>query len=112
MSTNAAADLKPPLVASLKATFAAARHTASFGKSPTPEHGLPGKEWCPYCGKWWRKWAGSRLDGHSACIVPEIFKSWLKDIFAANPALTYQQVSEIIGVSPSVIRSWVAPIRR
>jgi len=26
---------------------------------------------CRYCGRHWRQWAGSKLDGHAACILTE-----------------------------------------
>lgn len=96
----------------LKERYETARAIAQYGCAPTPEHGLAGKMYCPYCLKWWRKWAGSTLNGHSKCVVPSVFKDELKAMFAANPALTYREVSAIIGVSSSVLRSWVAPIRR
>lgn len=38
--------------------------------------GYPGAEpnTCRYCGRHWRQWTGSKLDGHAACIVTEDFK--------------------------------------
>lgn len=65
---------------------------------------------CRYCGKHWRKWAGSRLDGHAACIVTEDFKRELCEILRA-PSVTYQVIADAIGVTPSVVRSWTFPIK-
>ena len=65
---------------------------------------------CRYCGKHWRRWAGSKLDGHAACIVTDDFKRRLSQIMQA-PQVTYRAIAEAIGVSPSVIRSWTFPIR-
>lgn len=64
---------------------------------------------CRFCGKHWRRWAGSTLDGHAKCIVGEDFKTWLRDLMR-DPTLTYSKVSAAIGVSVSVVRSWVMPI--
>jgi hypothetical protein len=66
---------------------------------------------CRYCGKHWRQWAGSKLDGHAACIVTEDFKQRLAELFRASPGMTYTAVASAIGVSPSVLRSWIYPIR-
>ena len=65
---------------------------------------------CRYCGKPWRKWANSKLDGHAACIVTKDFKKQLKEILSPS-TVTYRQVAEAIGVSESVVRSWTFPIK-
>lgn len=65
---------------------------------------------CRYCGKHWRQWAGSKLDGHAACIVTEDFKRHLFDLLQ-SPTITYAAVARAIGVTPSVVRSWTYPIR-
>jgi hypothetical protein len=65
---------------------------------------------CRYCGKAWRKWPGSRLDGHAACIVTADFKQQLKE-FLRPATVTYKQVADAIGVSESVVRSWTFPIK-
>lgn len=64
---------------------------------------------CKYCGKWWRKWNGSQLDGHAQCVVTRVFKGQLAAFMNRNPAITYAKMGEVLGVSASVIRSWVAP---
>jgi len=66
---------------------------------------------CRYCGKHWRKWAGSKLDGHAACIVPEDFKQELTALLRSS-TVTFQVVADAIGVSTSIVRSWTFPIRR
>lgn len=96
----------------LKQRFDNARAIAKYGVATTPEHGLPGKEWCPFCGKWWRKWAGSVLEGHAACVVPPLFKDELKKFAASRADLGYQEIAKALGVSLAVLRSWCSPIRR
>ena len=75
--------------------------------------GYPGAEpnTCRYCGKHWRQWAGSKLDGHAACIVTEDFKRRLGEILRSSPMMTYATVASAIGVTPAVVRSWTYPIR-
>lgn len=74
--------------------------------------GHPGAEpnTCRYCGRHWRQWAGSKLDGHAACIVTEDFKQHLMVLLRA-PEVTYAAIANVIGVTPSVVRSWTYPIR-
>lgn len=74
--------------------------------------GYPGAEpnICRYCGRHWRQWTGSKLDGHAACIVTPDFKRRLADILKA-PEVTYKMVANAIGVTPSVVRSWTFPIK-
>jgi len=74
--------------------------------------GDPGAEpnTCRYCGRYWRQWAGSKLDGHAGCIVTNGFKQQLGEIFRAS-AVTYKAVADVIGVTSAVVRSWTYPIR-
>ena len=74
--------------------------------------GYPGAEpnTCRYCGQHWRQWAGSKLDGHAACIVTEDFKQRLIVLLRA-PDVTYAAIANAIGVTPAVVRSWTYPIR-
>lgn len=65
---------------------------------------------CRYCGRWWRQWAGSKLDGHAACIVTKDFKQRVTDLLR-SPTVSYQSIAKAIGVSPAVVRSWTLPIR-
>lgn len=65
---------------------------------------------CRYCGKYWRLWAGSKLDGHAACIVTNDFKGRLNAILR-SPHVTYTMVANAIGVSPAIVRSWTSPMR-
>jgi hypothetical protein len=65
---------------------------------------------CRYCGRHWRRWAGSKIDGHAACIVTDDFKRRLV-ILLRSPTVTYQAIANAIGVTPAVVRSWTYPIR-
>lgn len=60
---------------------------------------------CRYCGRGWQAFAGSRLDGHAACLVDEGFKRRLGEILKL-PTVTYAGVAGALGVTPSVVRSW------
>jgi len=75
--------------------------------------GFPGAEpnTCRYCGKHWRQWTGSKLDGHAACIVTDDFKQQLVGLLR-SPHVTYKAIADAIGVTSSVVRSWTYPIRR
>lgn len=74
--------------------------------------GYPGAEpdTCRYCGKHWRQWTGSKLDGHAACVVTNDFKQQLVELFR-DPRVTYKAVADAIGVTPAVVRSWTFPIK-
>ena len=74
--------------------------------------GYPGAEpnTCRYCGRHWRQWAGSKLDGHAACIVTKDFKQHLIELLR-SPEVTYASIANVIGVTPAVVRSWTFPIR-
>ena len=65
---------------------------------------------CCYCGRRWRRWANSKLDGHAACIVTEYFKQRVREILR-SPTITYANVADAIGVTQSVVRAWSFPIR-
>ena len=65
---------------------------------------------CRYCGTYWRRWNGSKLDGHAACIVTDDFKHYVRDLLR-SPRVTYAAIADAIGVTPSVVRSWTFPIR-
>jgi hypothetical protein len=75
--------------------------------------GYPGAEpnTCRYCGRHWRQWFGSKLDGHAACIVTSDFKLRLAEILRSSPGVTYATIASAIGVTPAVVRSWTYPIR-
>lgn len=66
---------------------------------------------CRYCGKHWRRWAGSQLDGHAVCLVTEDFKRYVGELLRSSPMVTYKAVAKVIGVTPAVVRSWTFPIR-
>ena len=75
--------------------------------------GHPGAEpnTCRYCGRHWRQWVGSKLDGHAACIVTDDFKQKVAELLRSSPTITYQAIAAAIGVTPAVVRSWTYPIR-
>lgn len=60
---------------------------------------------CRYCGRRWQPFAGSRLDGHAACRVGEVFKRRVGEILR-SPTVTYAEVAEALGVTSGVVRSW------
>lgn len=64
---------------------------------------------CRYCGMHWRLWNGSKLDGHAKCIVTPEFKAQLAASIR-DTLIPYSAVGEAVGVSSSVVRSWVATI--
>lgn len=65
---------------------------------------------CRYCGRFWKQWHSSQLDGHAACIVDERFKHMVK-LVLVDPRRTYQDIALAIGVSASVVRSWTFPVK-
>ncbi len=60
---------------------------------------------CRYCGKHWRHWAGSKLDGHAQCMVSFSFKQHLAALLF-NSTVSFQVVADALGVSQSTIRAW------
>ena len=95
----------------LRDAFLSSRATAARAARWAP--GDPGAEpdTCRYCGTRWRQWAGSKLDGHAACVVTRDFKQQLADILRASPEMTYAKVAAALGVTPAVVRSWTYPIK-
>lgn len=65
---------------------------------------------CRYCGRHWNVWAGSNVDGHSKCIVTERFKRELKAAYGRDPTKTIAHFATLLGVTTSVLRSWVSPL--
>jgi len=72
---------------------------------------FPGAEpnTCRYCGKHWRQWRGSKLDGHAACFVTKEFKQELVDLLR-DPRVTFKAIADAIGMTPAVVRSWTFPV--
>jgi len=66
---------------------------------------------CRYCGRHWRKWTGSKLDGHAACVVTADFKQQLAEMMRSCPDVTFLAVARALGVSPAVVQSWTYPIQ-
>lgn len=62
---------------------------------------------CRYCGKHWRYWAGSKLDGHAQCTVSAAFKQRLAALLLDSP-VSFQVVAGALGVSQSTVRAWFA----
>lgn len=62
---------------------------------------------CRYCGAAWTRWPGTELDGHAKCYVPREFQVWLRGAVARSAEITLHGVADAIGVSLSVLRSWV-----
>lgn len=62
---------------------------------------------CRYCGRGWRVWNNSSLDGDARCYVTLEFKCQVSDWIDANPQLSYQAVANSLGVTYSIIRAWV-----
>lgn len=71
----------------------------------------PNRTTCRYCGKHWRRWTGSILDGHAKCMVTPEFKRAVKVAMERDVMLTYLLVGKALNVSPSIVRSWTYPIR-
>lgn len=86
-----------------RARSAAMREAVYAGVEVPPET-------CRYCGRYWKQWPGSKLDGHSKCVITDDFKHLVRD-FVNRPEITYAMVGAALGVSPSVVRSWTFPIR-
>lgn len=64
---------------------------------------------CRYCGRPWNVWAGSKADGHSKCMVTERFKRELKTAYERDPTKTVAHFAALLGVTTSVLRSWISP---
>lgn len=71
----------------------------------------PKRTTCRYCGKHWRKWHGSVLDGHAKCIVTGEFKQSVKRVLERDPTITYERVAAALGLTPAIVRAWTFPIR-
>lgn len=94
----------------LRDEYHAARRTVSQrARWDASDPGAPSNT-CRYCEKHWRRWNGSKLDGHAACVVTEDFKEHIKDLLR-SPMVSYAAISSVLGVSASVVRSWTFPIK-
>lgn len=80
------------------------RWTSQRARWDASDPGAPSNA-CRYCEKFWRRWTGSKLDGHAACVVTEDFKRHVGDLLRA-PTVTYAMIADVIDVSTSVVRSW------
>lgn len=88
----------------LRCSYESARQAARMSAKFSAED-CPAKT-CRYCGEFWWPFAGTKLDGHAKCQVPESFKVYVGGIKRAQ-----QAIADEIGVSLSVLRAWIAPIR-
>ena len=97
--------------AALRDAFLSSRATAAQGARWAS--GYPGAEpdTCRYCGQRWHQWAGSKLDGHAACVVTSDFKQRLVDMLRSSPEVTYAKVADVLGVTLAVVRAWTSPTR-
>lgn len=96
----------------IRELYAKARAEAVAAAKHDPlEAGWAERQICPYCGEWWRKWNGSRLDGHAACIVPQWFKTNLRAELAPRADITFMEVAKALDLSVAVVRSWCSPRR-
>jgi hypothetical protein len=66
---------------------------------------------CRYCGRRWLKYAGTKLDGHAACVVTNDFKDQLAALLRSSPEITFAKAAAAIGVTQAVVRAWTYPIR-
>ena len=65
---------------------------------------------CRYCGKYWRYWQGSKLEGHAQCMVSDEFKRYMS-VLLGSPHVTYQIIADALGVSVSTVRAWFVAAR-
>jgi hypothetical protein len=89
--------LREEFIAARQQALAQARWSADDPKVPP--------DVCRYCGRHWQRRAGSRLDGHAACIVPEDFKQRVGDLLRPAP-MTYAVIADALDVTPNIVRSW------
>lgn len=85
----------------LRLAFEASRsrvEASAILREPVPDR-------CRYCGARWRKWAGSRLDGHARCFVDDDFIRIARAALRGPIGLSV--VADLLGVSLSVIRAWL-----
>lgn len=61
---------------------------------------------CRYCGKAWRPWKGSTIDGHVRCAVSPAFRNQLVEVLARDPRQTYKSVAMALNVTPAVVQAW------
>jgi hypothetical protein len=98
-------------VQALRDEFCAARRSASQRACwDANDPGAP-PDTCRYCGKFWRHWSGSQLDGHATCVVDDDFKQHVMRILRSSPLVTFSAVAAAMGVTISVVRAWCAPMR-
>lgn len=99
--------VKPPdfEAAALRVAFLEARKAAQRGARRAPDDPEVSLKFCRYCGRSRQHFAGSRLDGHAACIVDEPFKLRVGDLLRL-PTVTYADIAEALGVTTGIVRSW------
>lgn len=78
-------------------------------KAKFPSETAAGADTCRYCGRFWRKWTGSKLDGHAKCLVDERFR-FLMRTCTVNPQLSYDKIGQRLGVTVSVVRCWATRV--
>jgi hypothetical protein len=91
------------LPAAFLAARDSARQSAAYGSAEPP------RNTCRYCGKFWKPWPGSRLDGHSRCIVPRSFQDEIAVLWRSGAQITLPQIAALCGVTFAVARAWTCP---
>lgn len=91
-------------LADLAAAYGDARSRPIAGAEDVPDR-------CRYCGRWWRPWSGSKLDGHASCVITEAFKQQLLETLDRNPGLQLRAVAEALAVTIASVRCWVSDAR-
>jgi len=62
---------------------------------------------CRYCGRHWRRWTGTNLDGHARCVVGDGFKAQLLAVYESDPRLGLVRLAALFECTTSVIRAWI-----
>lgn len=95
-------------LADLPAAYAQARAAATAARKLDDPPPLT----CRYCGKLWRPWAGSKHDGHVACVVPLEFQRALLKLYRAVPGLSMQTIATTCSVTLSTVNRWLRNAER
>lgn len=76
----------------------------------TVEEGTTGP--CRYCGEPWRRWMGSKIDGHALCLVSPEIRDDIVAIIARSAMLRVEDVAAQLGLTTAVMRAWWRTARR
>lgn len=64
---------------------------------------------CCYCGLRWTPLPNSKLPGHALCMVTSEFREALGELYRGSPAISRQQLADLLGVSISTVVAWIKP---